>query len=166
MAKKDDKELSGFALAPKGGLSPLWGGIAGVGAAAMSTYAGKYVSPGNQWYFGLGGTLLVGGSMIAFKTTRMAGYTALGSGLATLGVMYLLRDKMNLAGYTTYDRDLLGLVQRERAMSGAAPVKVLTAGAVGGLPVAEEQMAGTPPVEVMTGSGGFGTSFGSNFFRS
>ncbi len=39
--KKDDKELEGFALAPKGGLSPLWGGLAGAGAATISTFAGK-----------------------------------------------------------------------------------------------------------------------------
>lgn len=159
--KKDDKELGGFTLAPKGGLSPLWGGLSGAGAALISTYAGKYVSPGNQWYFGLGGVALVGGSMVAFKSTRMAGYTALGTGLATLGALYLLRDQVQLAGYTTYDRDLLGLVQREQ-MRGAAPVKVLTAG----LPVAEEQMAGAPPVDVLTGSNGFGTAFGTNFYRS
>ena len=158
--KKDDKDLSGFALAPKGGLSPWWGGLAGAGAATISTFAGKYVSPGNQWYFGLGGTLLVGGSMIAFKTTRMAGYTALGTGLATVGALYLLRDSVSLAGYTTYDRDLLGLVQREQ-MRGASPVRVLTAG----LPVAEEQMSGAP-VEVLTGSNGFGTAFGTNFHRA
>jgi len=162
--KKDDKELGGFAFAPSGGLSPWWGGLAGVGAATISTFAGKYVSPGNQWWFGLGGTLLVSGSMVAFKTTRMAGYTALGTGLATVGALYLLRDKMSLAGYTTYDRDLLGLVQRERAMSGAPPVKVLTGNV--GLPVAEEEMAGTPPVEVLTGANGFGTAFGTNFYRT
>jgi hypothetical protein len=156
--KKDDKDLSGFALAPKGGLSPWWGGLAGAGAATISTFAGKYVSPGNQWYFGIGGIALVGGSMVAFKSTRMAGYMAIGTGLATLGALYLLRDSVSLAGYTTYDRDLLGLVQRERAMNGAAPVRVLTAG----LPVAEEQMSGAP-VEVLTGANGFGTAFGTNF---
>jgi hypothetical protein len=68
---------------------------------------------------------------------------------------------VSLAGYTTYDRDLLGLVQRERAMNGAAPVRVLTAG----LPVAEEQMSGAP-VEVLTGANGFGTAFGTNFHRA
>jgi hypothetical protein len=161
--KKDDKELGGFALAPKGGLSPWWGGLSGAGAALISTYAGKYVSPGNQWYFGLGGTILVSGSMIAFKTTRMAGYTALGTGLATLGALYLLRDSVSLAGYTTYDRDLLGLVQREQ-LGRAAPVKVLTGNV--GLPMAEEEMSGTPPVEVLTGAGGFGTAFGTNFYRT
>jgi hypothetical protein len=161
--KKDTKELGGFALAPKGGLSMWWGGLSGAGAALLSTYAGKYVSPGNQWYFGLGGTLLVGGSMVAFKTTRMAGYTALGTGLATLGALYLLRDSVSLAGYTTYDRDLLGLVQRERQLSGG-PVKLLTGNM--GLPVAEEELAGTPPVEVLTGAGGFGTAFGTNFYRT
>ncbi len=111
--------------------------------------------------------------MIAFKSTRMAGYTAIGTGLATLGVLYLMRDKMNLAGYTTYDRDMLGLVQREQL--NGAPVQVLTGGSqlglpvaeeLSGLPVAEDQMGGTPPVEVLTGATGFGTAFGTNFYRS
>ena len=165
-------ELSGFALAPAG-VNPLWGGLAGVGVAGLAATITNAVyfasSDGVKSRFahqygviaGLVGTAVVATPMIIIRKTRVAGYAALGGGLAaTLSayVYWKFVDKTWEEGFNTQG---LGLHVAQELQG--APVRILSgqngmSGGMGGV-IAAKQLEGTQPdVEVISGA-----PFGANF---
>jgi hypothetical protein len=167
--------LNGFALAPAG-VNPLWGGLAGAGVAGLTTLiTNKYLGDqanesvsvdANQKkdkysiYAGLGATALVSGIMIAIKKTRVAGYAALGAGLATeLGAYIYLKNRE----YSTW-MGAMGM-HTARTLQGS-PVRVMN-GAVDGVVatneldgvVASRMLQGAGEIEVMNGAAPFGSNF-------
>jgi hypothetical protein len=165
-----DGTLGGFGLAGMKGVmmdgSKLkwWTGLPiGAGAHYLSRALVNYYNTiptttpilVDEYMKGLPG-LLIGGVMVIFKSTRMAGLTAIGTGVA------LTAANAIMGSTTTTTTTVKGLPVAEMGRAGG--IRVLTGASGGlGLPVAEE--LSRAPVQVLTGSGAFGATIGTNFAR-